>query len=225
MNSYRKNAVIVGALFIAATVAGVLGGVLAGTALGSQDYLIELSADESSILIAALLEVIMAVAVAGIAIAIYPVLKRHSETLAVGYVGLRVLEAAVLMVFPLALLSLLKVSQGFVAAGMPDSSHFQALGALLLRANDLASLIGATIVFCLGALVLNYVLYESRLVPRFISVWGLIGAGLYLAGGLLGILGLGLDVVDLLAIPIAVNEMVLAVWLIARGFSPSARGK
>jgi hypothetical protein len=84
-------------------------------------------------------------------------------------------------------------------------------------------LLGPMIVLSLTALILNYMLYQSRLVPRFISVWGLIGALLMLAAGLLGMFGLSRfsTITILLTLPLALNEMVLAVWLIVKGFNSS----
>jgi hypothetical protein len=96
------------------------------------------------------------------------------------------------------------------------------MGALLLSAHDWAYVIGGQIVFSVSAIILNYVLFQARLVPRFISVWGLIGAVLILAGGISGMFDLFAEasvVETVIFLPIAVQEMVLAVWLIAKGFN------
>ena len=224
MNSYRKNAIIVGVLFITATVANILSDVFLGPILDAPDYLIKVSANENQVIIGALFKLIMAVACAGIAIWLYPILKKHNEALALGYVGARIIEGVLYIVAVIGLLSLLTLSQEFVKAGAPDASHFQALGTLLLAASDWAFMLGIT-VFGLGALMLYYLLYQSKLIPRWLSVWGLIGAPLMLAGGLLGMFG-SLTETSVLGtfifLPIAVNEMVLAVWLIVKGFNSSA---
>jgi hypothetical protein len=224
MNSNRKTAIIVGVLFITATVANILSDVFLGPILDAPDYLIKVSANENQVIIGALFKLIMAVACAGIAIWLYPILKKHNEALALGYVGARIIEGVLYIVAVISLLSLLTLSQEFVKAGAPDASHFQALGTLLLAASDWAFMLGIT-VFGLGALMLYYLLYQSKLIPRWLSVWGLIGAPLMLAGGLLGMFG-SLTETSVLGtfifLPIAVNEMVLAVWLIVKGFNPSA---
>jgi hypothetical protein len=122
------------------------------------------------------------------------------------------------------LVLLITLSQEVVGAGTPVP-YFQSLGALLLSAHDWAYLFAGQFVFSLGALVLNYMLYQSKLVPRFISIWGLIGAVLLLAGALVLIFGLTSEtslLATLIFIPIAVNEMVLAIWLIAKGFNSAA---
>ena len=116
----------------------------------------------------------------------------------------------------------MRLSQEY-AAGTPDASNFQTLGTLLLAERDWTFLLGPVIVFSLNSLILNYLLYQSRLVPRFISVWGLIGATMLLASGLLGMFDIySIESTVFLAAPIGVNEMVLAVWLIAKGFNSSA---
>ena len=110
-------------------------------------------------------------------------------------------------------------------AGVPDVSSFQTLGTVLLAERDWNFLIGPNTLFSLNALIVSYLLYQSRLVPRFLSVWGLIGAPLILAASLLrvfGVITLFSPIAVLLALPIALNEMVLAVWLIVKGFNSSA---
>jgi hypothetical protein len=193
--------------------------------IAAPDYLISISANQTQVLIAMLLELTDAAAVAGIAVMLFPILKKHSETLALGYVGARILESVFVIVSVIFMLSLINVSQEFVSAGASDASYFQALGTLLLAARDWTNLIGINFVFGLGTLIIYYLLYQSKLVPRFISVWGLIGGTLLFAAGLLMMFGLitPVSVVDtVLSIPIAVQEMVLAVWLIVKGFDLSA---
>ena len=121
-------------------------------------------------------------------------------------------------------LSLLPLSQGFVKAGAPDASYFQTLGTSLVAVRDWTDLLGPMIVFGLGALMFYYLLYQSKLVPRFLSVWGLIGVALVLTGALLDMFGYSRfsTIPILLWLPIASNEMFLAIWLIVKGFNSSA---
>jgi hypothetical protein len=121
-------------------------------------------------------------AVVVIPVMLFPIFRKHGEALALGYLGSRIIESVVIIVGDISLLSLLTISREFVRAGAPDASQFQALGTLLLAASDWTFLLGPGIAFSLTALILNYILFESRLVPRFISAWGLIGAALLLAG-------------------------------------------
>jgi len=225
MDLYRKTAIIVGVLFIIATVAPIISGVFLGplsdiSGGDDSDYLTETSENEKQVIIGAIFYVIMAVAVASIAIVIYPILKKHNEALALGYVGARIAEGLLFIVNLITILTLLTLSQEFVKAGASDVSYYQILGTLLLAAGDWAYMLGFGLAFTISALILNYVLYQSKLVPRWLSVWGFIGAVLIFVYYLLQ--PFSINLVEILFLPIAVQEMVFAVWLIVKGFNPSA---
>ncbi len=224
MDSNRKTAIIVGALFITATVVSSLYYVILDPILNAPDYLVNVSENENQVIIGVLFYLINCAAVVVIPVLLFPIFKKHNEALAIGYLGSRIIESVTLIVGHISLLSLLTLSQEYVQAGAPDATNFQTLGTLLLSVIDWAHLLGVEIVFSLTALILNYLLYQSKLIPRFISVWGLIGATLLLAAGLLGMFGLSPSstISMFFNLPIALNEMVLAVWLIAKGFNPSA---
>lgn len=224
MNTNKKIARIAGILFITATVAAILGGVFIGPILEDPDFLINISANDTQVLIGVLFELIAAGAVAGIGITMFPIFKKHNEALALGYAGGRIIEGVFIIISAIGALLLLTLGREYVA-GAPGASHFQSLGALLLAERGWNLLIGTNIIFSLNALILNYIFYQSNFVPRFLSVWGLIGAPLILAAGLLITFDLvsgSSAIVILLVIPIALNEMVLAVWLIIKGFNSSA---
>ncbi|PPA79611.1 MAG: hypothetical protein C00003105_02069 [ANME-2 cluster archaeon HR1] len=112
------------------------------------------------------------------------------------------------------------LSQEFVKAGAPDASYYQTLGTLLLAAGDWAFLLGFGLAFTLSALILNFLLYQSKLIPRWLSGWGFVGAVLIFAYYLLQFFSI--NQVEILFLPIAVQEMVFAVWLIIKGFNSSA---
>jgi len=220
MDPIKKTAVIVGALFITATVAYSLSVLLLDPILGGSDYLTKASANDDRVMIGALLVLLDAVAVAGIAVVIYPILRKHSEALALGYVGARIAEGILFGVNAITILTLLTLSQEYAAAGASAASHFQTLGALLLAAGDWAFLLGFGLAFALSVLILNALLYQSHLIPRWLSGWGLVGVASIFAYYLLR--PFSGNLVEMLFLPIAVQEMVLAVWLIAKGFNPSA---
>ena len=222
MNSIRKTAIIVGILFIIATVATSLTVVLTGP-LNAPDGLINVSANATQLIIGALLLLIDSIAVVVIPIMLFPIFKKHNEALALGYVGARIIEGVIFIVGVISLLLLLTLSQEFVKAGTPDVPYFQTLGTLLLAAHDWAFLLGLT-VFSLGSLTLNYILYQSKLIPRWLSGWGFIGAALTLAASLIPQLGYSLSssIDTLMNSPIALQEMVFAAWLIIKGFNSSA---
>jgi Domain of unknown function (DUF4386) len=222
----RKTAIIVGVLYIIGTVAGVLSFVFAGSILEDPNYLLKVSANENQIITGALLVLIMGLALALVPVLMYPIAKRYNETLAVGYVVFRGgLETVTYFVSVISWLLLVPLSQAFVKAGSSDASHFQALGTLVLKAGEIGGIITA-IVFPLGALMFYYVLYQSKLIPRWISVWGVIGVILHLVGtGLLGMFGiteLPAIIQLIVVLPILIQEMVMAVWLIVKGFNGSS---
>jgi hypothetical protein len=224
MNNYRKTAIIVGILFIIATVLNVMGRSFSQSALDAPDYLIKISANENQALTGGLLVLLSAFACAGIAIGLYPVLKKHHEALALGSVWFRGLESMLYIVGVVSLLSLLTLSQEYIKAGTSNASLFQASGAALLAIKTWAGQLGV-IAFIIGAMMYYYIFYQSKLVPRWLSVWGFMGAVLSLAAILLSIFSRIIPfspVFILLQAPIGLQEIVLAVWLIAKGFNKSA---
>jgi hypothetical protein len=228
MNSSRKSAIIVGVLYIVATVAGVLTIAPLGALQEGPGILVNAAADENRMIMLVVLELIMAVAVAGVAFMIYPILKRNADTeikegLAIWYVGTRITEGTMFLVAILATLALMSLSQEFVRAGAPDTSYFQTGGTVLLATADFAFMLGQS-VFCIGALMLYYLLFQSQIIPRWLSAWGLIGAPLMFVASLsLVVTGDPNSTFStVLYAPLALQEMVLAVWLIVKGFNPSA---
>ena len=209
---------MVGVLYIIGTVAGVLSLVSAGFILTGPDYLIKVAANENQIIIGTLFVLTMGFSLAMMSVLLFPILKTHNEALAIGVVVFRgALEAVIYIAVAISWLLLLTVSQEYVKAGTPDVSHFQTLGALILKAGDQIGSI-LDIVFSLGALMIYWLFYQSNLIPRWLSVWGLIGAILYLASGLFAIFSMDFGILEA---PLALQEMVMAVWLIVRGFNPS----
>jgi len=228
MNTYRKTAIIVGVLFIIGTVAGVISFGVTGPILEDPEYLIQFAASENQIIIGMLFVLIMGFALAMVPVTLFPIFKKHNEVLALGAVLFRgALEAVAYIAIVINWLSLLTLSHEYVKSGAPDASYFQSLGTLLLGADVYLNHILA-IVFCLGALMIYYIFYKSKLIPRWLSVWGLIGAILYLAAPLINLFDpqhptlTVTSGVGILMAPLALQEMVMAVWLIVKGFNPSA---
>ena len=224
MMTHRAAARVVGALFITATGSIILSVVLLEPVVDAPDFLTQASVSEARVAAGVLLELVNNIAVVGIAVVIYPVLKPFSERLALGYVAARSIESVLFTIGTGHLLTLLLVSHEFVAAGAPPASHFHTLGGMLLAGHDLGNAALAFTAFSLGTLMLNYVLYRARLVPRWISAFGLLAAASILAARVMLISGLELSsaTVTMLDAPIFLQEMVVAVWLIVRGFDASA---
>jgi hypothetical protein len=220
MDSDRKTAIVVGSLFISATVASLLGAFALGSVLQGSDYLLDLSDQGGRVIAAVLLYLVAASSAFATAFLLFPILRRHAEGLAAGYVVLRTFENVFYVASSVALLTMLTISQSD-ALVMADPAQVPLMGAALLAFQDWSVLIGTLIFSGLGVLTLNSVLYRSRLVPRWLSGWGIVAAPLVFLYGLLGILGFGTQLGSpfmLLAMPLALQEMVFAVWLIAKGF-------
>jgi len=224
MISHRRIAILVGVLYIIGTVAGILSVVTAGSILDDSAYLTEISENRDRFVLGALFVLTMGLALAMVSVVIFPVLKEQNEILAIGYVVFRgALETATYLAFVIIWLILLALSQQFVKANAPDASYLQTLSASLKDVNDWVGEL-TSIVFPLSALMLYYVLYRSRLIPRWVSGWGLLALIPYFAATFLALFDAiepagGSEVA--MRMPLALQEMVMAVWLIAKGFNPS----
>jgi len=216
MNTSRTSATIVGILFVIGTAAGILSVLFTNPILQDTGDLVKVATNQRQLVSGALLVLIMAFALAMIPVVLFPILKTYNEALALGAIVFRgVLESAAYLAIVISWLLLITLSQEYVASRTQDLAYFQTLRALLLGAQDwIAQLLA--IVFSLGALIIYYVFYQSKLIPRWLSSWGLIGATLYLAAPLLRLFDVTLEI---LMLPLAVQEMVLALWLIVKGFN------
>jgi hypothetical protein len=218
----RGTAVIVGILFIIATGSYMLGTGNIDPLLNAPDYLLEISANENQMVIGNLLEFVNHIAVICIPFMMFPIFRKHNEALALGYSVFRVVEAVTLIAGNIILLSILALSQEFVTAGAPDASYFLTAGSLIMSVRDWSIILGVNIIFPLGALIFNLYLYQTKLVPRWLSGWGFIGAILLLVR-LIGLLPtFDFDQLVFLTLLIWVQEMVFALWLIVKGFNSSA---
>ena len=221
MNSTRKIAVAAGVVFIIATVAALLARAVVPDPT-SADYLTSYSANANRVAAGVLLYLIGHFACAGIAVVMYPVLKKWNAVLALGSVIFRTIETVFYTVGVVCLLSLLTLGQQFTSAVATDRTSLQAIGDLLLSIHQQAALAGV-FAFCLGALMYYTLFFQSRLIPRWLSGFGIVAIILMLTACVLSLFsGNRITSYIPLAAPIALQEMVLAVWLIAKGFNPSA---
>jgi uncharacterized BrkB/YihY/UPF0761 family membrane protein len=204
-------------------VASLLGAGLVESILSAPDYLKEISENETQAIIGVLLELMNGVAVIGIGVIMFSILRKHNETTARGYLALRIVEAVFCCMIVITPLSLISLSQEYLKAEAADADYYQIAGSLSIaeRASVVNLLI--PIFFSLGALLLYYSLYQTRLLPRFISVWGFVAAVLILTLNLLSTFGLelGMGISMIFALPIILNEIIMGIWLIAKGFNPS----
>lgn len=210
MSADRKAAVWIGVLYIIGTVGLVLSVVVTDAVLTGPAFLAQIAAQPNQLAIGAVLVLLAGFALAMVPIVFWPVGKRYNETLAMGYVVFRGgLETVIYIVGALGWLVLIALSK---EANTGQLANF-------VRTTETVIWDGGAITFVLGALMFYVLLYQSRLVPRWLSTWGLVGAALGIVPPLGGMFGLSLG---MLVAPLAVQEMVMAVWLIAKGFNPSA---
>jgi hypothetical protein len=225
MSKDRRTAVVAGVLFIVATTASLLGRVvLLDPILEGGEILAKVAASQNQVAAGALFGLVAFFASGSIAIALYPVLRRHSEGLSLGAVGLRVIEATLYSIGAIAVLSMVTVARELVGAGAGASEYLQASGALLMTVRSWAGMAG-TLAFYPAALLYYIVFRQSRLIPRWLSGWGIVAVTMGLSATILVVFQVITPMTTpqiVLNLPILLQEMVLAVWLIAKGFSPSA---
>lgn len=224
MNPYRRSATIIGVLYIIGTAAGVLSVVVTMPIMSAPDKLAAIAADGNRMVLGALLVLTMGLALALIPIVLYPLARKYSEPLALGYLVFRgALEPIAYIAMAIPWLTLVALGRDYGQVDGADAAAAQALSTVLLAAQAAANNV-LVIVFSLGGLMLYTLLYRSRLVPRWLSVWGLVAICLHLAIVFL-VLFARFDPMAptllVLNLPIFVQEMVMAVWLIVRGFSAS----
>jgi len=219
----RTAAAVVGSLFIVATVAGVLSEVLLEP-LDVPDSLADVVQHEFRITLGALLVLIMAVAVAMIPAVFFPILRKQNEALALGYVLARTVEVVTFLPAAIIPLLMLTLSTQYVRAGAPDNAVTFESVRTLLQDSSVRIYPVSTVFFCLSVVLLNSLLYRSRLVPRWIPAWALVAVAPYLLDGILVLFGridLSAPLHTALIVPLALNEMALAVWLLVKGLAPA----
>ncbi|MGK5508352.1 DUF4386 domain-containing protein [Brevibacillus formosus] len=216
----RRSAVMTGVLLIAGVVTGILSVV---PVIDGADYLVMASPNENHVLIGAFFQLLMIVAYVGIPILMYPILSKHNKSFAIGSVAFGIIAGVFIILGVIVLLLLLTVSHEFVKIGTLHVSYFQTLGGLLREGRDLVNHVATTLAFALAMFLFTCVFYQTQLVPRWLSVWGLIGSTLSILASLLFMIRfIGLDATYMmLNIPIAFQQLVLAIWLIIRGFNPT----
>jgi len=212
MSSDRRAAVWIGVLYIIGTVFLILSGVVTDAVLTGPAYLAQVAAQPNQLAIGALLVLLAGFALAMVPVVFWPIGKRYNETLAIGYVVFRgALETVVYIAAAFGWLLLIPLSKEADAAPLAGFVR-TALPVIWDQA--------VPIPFVLGALMFYVLLYQSRLVPRWLSIWGLVGAALSIVAALGSMFGL--SSLGVLSLPIFLQEMVMAVWLITRGFTTAA---
>ncbi len=215
MDSLRKTSLVAGVLYLLTFVS--IPTLFLYVPVHGANYIIGPGPDTSAI-IGGILEIIVALAGIGTAVALYPVVKRQNEGVALGFVGTRVLEGGAILAGVACLLSVVTLRQAGAGADALVTGH------ALVALYDRIFLLSQSFIPAVNALLLGSLLYRSRLVPRVLPLLGFIGAALLVAGDaakLFDLLGPMSSVAALVALPIALWEFSLGVWLVVKGFKPS----
>ena len=220
MNTYRTTARVVGIVYVAGLVIGIGGMILIQSILGAPDHLSAVSASSMLLAIGAVLWLMPAAGDAAHGVLMFPILKQQqSERIAIGYLGFRIVNAVFIAVMVLFILLQIPLASEYIKAAGSDASFLQALSSVFMEGQLYAYNFGMSFVG-IASLMLCYTLYRAKLVPRILAVWGLVGYAIILCGSVLEVLGFNLLTIH--AIPGGLWELFIGVWLIVKGFNPSA---
>ncbi len=219
MNKYRTTARVVGIVYLAGFVVGIVGNIMIKSVLDAPNHLATISASAMTVAFGAILWLLAVVGDAGHGVLMFPVLKQHSERMAIGYLAFRIVDAIFIAVMVLFMLIQIPLGSEYLKAAASNASFLQALSAVSAQASQYAYQIGMSALGVSG-LMLCYTLYRAKLVPAWLAIWGLVGYAIILVGMVSAVMGSGLG--DLSSIPGGLWEVFMGVWLIAKGFSSSA---
>lgn len=218
-NTYRKTATVVGIVYILGFVVGITGFGLFTSILGAPDHLSTVSANSMLLGFAAVLWLMAVIGDAAHGVLMFPILKQHSERMAIGYLAFRIVDAVFIAVMVLFVLIQIPLGSEYLKAAASNTPFLQALSAVFSQGQQYAYQIGMSALGVSG-LMLCYTLYRAKLVPGWLAIWGLVGYATILVGMLSAIMGSGLG--DLSSYLGGLWEVVIGVWLIVKGFNSSA---
>jgi hypothetical protein len=219
MNTYKTTARVVGIVYLAGFAVGLTGNGLIQSILGAPDHLSTVSANGMTLTIGAILWLMAVVGDGAHGVLMFPLLKQHSERMAYGYLAARIVDAVFIAIMVLFILLQIPLSSEYLKAAAADTLYFQVLSTISLQASQYAYQIGMSALGISG-LILNYTLYKTKLVPRFLAIWGLFGYAIIFFGMLSETMGSGLGLAS--SIPGGLWEVFTGVRLIAKGFNSTA---
>lgn len=226
-NEHKRNAKVTGTFFIMATVSAIIGLKLYDPILVDTDFLNAGVRDSNQIVLGAIFESILAFSAMGTAIMMYPYLKKFNESWGLGYVTFRLLEVVFILVGVLSMISIVTLSQEYINPAQSDIASFQTTAKILKTIHDWTFVFGPHFMLGINTFIYSSIFFYSGLVPRKLAILGMTGAVLIFVGAILEMFGiispLGGEII-VVALPIALYEMILAVWLIVKGFNLENQG-
>ncbi|MEU1424237.1 DUF4386 domain-containing protein [Kitasatospora sp. NPDC005751] len=237
MDTDRRKGIAAGVLFLVTEVAAVAGLTLYRPLLDGTDYVLGAGAD-NRVLLGALCEVVLALAVVGTGVTLFPVLRRRHEGLALGYVCVRLLEAVVIVLGLVSVLAVVTLrreapaasdagASSFAAASDAGASSFAVAAKALIAVHDWTFLLGPNLILGVNTLMLAVLLHRTGAVPRVITVLGLVGGPLICASAVAVLFGRYAQLSGpgtAAAVPVFAWELSLAGWLVLRGFRGASVG-
>ena len=222
MGSRTVSSRLIGALFLLGFLSYGVGNALVASVTGASGFLSTISAHQTTLVLGAFLMLLNSVAVVGIGVLFFPILENYGKRTALAYLAARIVEAVLLAVGVLCLLMIPFLAQHAGDAGQASAAWAKALGSLAVQANTIAYQI-AEMSLGLGGIFLCSLLYRTRLVPRWLAGWGVIGYAILMAGFIAEIFGIHIGL--LFSIPGGLFELALGIWLLIKGFQPEAYGQ
>jgi len=217
MDSVRRNTIIAGVFIIAGMMAGMFSVV---SVVDAANYLSRTAEHANQVLLGAVFQFIMSIAYAGFALSLYPIIKHRNQGLALGFLSFRIIASILVIIGTIILVSILTLSREYMRLLPRDPSNFEALGSLLKTARDLINHVFMILVLCIGNVLFYILLIRSRLIPLWLSLWGIMGTVLSAIASILVFFG-ALEIITseyiILNIPTALLDLILALWLIIKG--------
>ncbi|MNU98703.1 hypothetical protein D3C71_888190 [compost metagenome] len=218
MDTYSGILIVIGVLYLVVFIAGILS---IAPSVDSSDYLTKSARNPNQLYKAVCFQFLMMILYLGIGVLLYPMLKIDNEGLALGFLISRIIAGVFVLTGTIILLLIFGLSQEFVKMNASDSSHYTVIGDLLKTARDLVNHVGMIIVLCIGGILLNLVMIQSELIPTWLSVWGILGAVIAIIASVLALVK-RVEIISpvylILNVPLVLQEIVFAVYLILKGF-------
>lgn len=222
MTQDRMNGIIIGILYIVAAVTSVIAVVFYEPVLSEQWYMSVANGFETKVLIGVLNDLLLVVTAVGTAIMLFPYLRRWNEHIALGYLCFRFMEAVFIAIGLVSILGLLHLSIYYEADSLASGENLHAIGLMLQAFHRWTQMLGPNFMLGLNTIMYSYLLFRTGLVPKQLALFGMVTAVLVFIAGLLEMFGIVEPISlakGLLALPVGVYEMSLAVWLILKGFN------
>jgi hypothetical protein len=217
-NKFRITAKVVGVVYIAGFIVGIGGNIMIQSNISAPNHLSTVLANSTMVTIGAILWLMAVIGDAAHGVLMFPVLKQHSERMAVGYLAARIVDAVFIALMVLLLLLQIPLGSEYLKTESANTFYLQSLSTVTVQASQYAYALGMSAVGLAG-LMLCYTMYKAKLVPRWLAMWGMVGYAVIFFGMLSDIMGSGLGLVS--SLPGGLWEVFVGVWLVAKGFSSS----